>query len=141
MVFNSNATNLLADPSPSGMIYVRDMVEKTTTMVSVDNEGNPAADYCHRPVISGNGRYVTFYTEAALVPEDTNGKWDVYVRDLQEGTTTLVSQNAAGTNSGNNGSLTRCSASTAPALSRPGLPTWLRVGRPRHTSRSTSATS
>ncbi|MGI5844980.1 MAG: carboxypeptidase regulatory-like domain-containing protein [Candidatus Xenobium sp.] len=102
VAFYSWATNLLADPAPRGMVYVRDLVAKTTTMVSVDNEGNPAADACHRPVISGNGRYVAFSTEASLVPEDTNGKWDVYVRDLQEGTTTLVSQNAAGTNSGNN---------------------------------------
>jgi Tol biopolymer transport system component len=105
VAFMSVATNLLADPSPRGMVYVRDMVEKTTTMVSVDNEGNPAADYCHRPVISGNGRYVTFYTEAALVPEDTNGRFDVYIRDLQEGITTLVSKDATGTNGGNAGSL------------------------------------
>jgi Tol biopolymer transport system component len=104
VAFRSNATNLLADPSPSGMIYVRDMATKTTTMVSVDNDGNPAADYCYRPVISGNGRYVAFYTGAALVPEDTNDHFDVYIRDLQEGTTTLVSQNAEGTNSGDNDS-------------------------------------
>jgi Tol biopolymer transport system component len=109
VVFNSNATNLLADPSPSGMIYVRDMVEKTTTMVSVDNEGNPATHYCYRAMISGNGRYVTFDTGAALVPEDTNpyNSQDVYIRDLQEGTTTLVSWNAAGTKGGDYSSFTQ----------------------------------
>jgi Tol biopolymer transport system component len=104
VAFRSNATNLLADPSPSGMIYVRDMATKTTTMVSVDNDGNPAAKSCDRPVISGNGRYVAFHTDAALVPEDTNDHFDVYIRDLQEGTTTLVSQNDTGTNGGNNDS-------------------------------------
>jgi Tol biopolymer transport system component len=104
LFFRSEATNLLADPSPRDMIYVRDLVAKSTAMVSVDNEGNPAADSCYWPAISGNGRYVSFSTGAALVPEDTNDEWDVYIRDLQEGTTTLVSQNATGTNGGNNAS-------------------------------------
>ncbi|MGI5843692.1 MAG: carboxypeptidase regulatory-like domain-containing protein [Candidatus Xenobium sp.] len=101
VAFRSKATNLLADPSPSGMIYVRDMATKTTTMVSVDNDGNPAAETYYTPTISGNGRYVAFSTDAALVPEDTNGKWDVYLRDLREGTTILVSQNATAINGGN----------------------------------------
>ena len=106
VAFYSDATNLLANPSPEGMIYVRDLVAKTTTMVSVDNAGNPATDTCYWAVISGNGRYVAFATGASLVPEDTNGDWDVYIRDLQEGTTTLVSQNATGTNGGNGESFT-----------------------------------
>jgi len=88
------------------MIYVRDLVANTTTLVSVDTEGNPAADYCYRPVISGNGRYVAFHTNVALVPEDTNGLSDIYIRDLQEGTTTLASVNATGTNGGNGSSAT-----------------------------------
>jgi hypothetical protein len=105
VAFYSEATNLLADPAPSGMIYVHDMATKITTMASVDNEGNPAAKSCYLPTISGNGRYVAFHTAAALVPEDTNNRLDIYIRDLQEGTTTLVSQNDTGTNGGNDDSL------------------------------------
>ena len=37
-----------------------------------------------------------------LVANDTNGTNDVFVRDLQLGTTTLVSINRFGTGSGNN---------------------------------------
>lgn len=106
VAFRSNATNLVDPPAPYGMIYVRDLVANTTTLVSVDTEGNPAADYCYRPVISGNGRYVAFHTNVALVPEDTNGLSDIYIRDLQEGTTTLASVNATGTNGGNGSSST-----------------------------------
>ena len=40
-----------------------------------------------------------------LVANDTNGTSDVFVRDLQPGTTTLVSINRSGTGSGNGGSL------------------------------------
>jgi Tol biopolymer transport system component len=104
VAFYSDATNLLADPAPRARIYMRDMATNTTTMASVDNEGNPAALRCYQPTISGNGRYVAFHTDAALVPEDTNDECDVYIRDLQEGTTTLVSQNDTGTNGGNNSS-------------------------------------
>lgn len=101
VAFRSNATNLVTPQPPAGMIYVRNLVANTTTLVSVDSAGNPASNYCYRPVISGNGRYVAFYTNAPLVPEDTNEHSDIYLRDLQEGTTTLVSWNEAGTNGGN----------------------------------------
>ena len=50
-------------------------------------------------VSSADGRYVVFSTAAALVPEDTNDLDDVYLRDTQEDSTTLVSH--AGTTIGN----------------------------------------
>ena len=55
--------------------------------------------------ISSDGRFVTFYTAASnLVPDDSDGFDDVYVRDLQTGTTTLVSRasGATGANSNRN---------------------------------------
>lgn len=45
-----------------------------------------------RPAISGNGRFVAFVTGAVMTGVDTNGKKDVYVRDLWAGTTELVSR-------------------------------------------------
>jgi Tol biopolymer transport system component len=54
------------------------------------------------PVFSPDGAWLAFVTEASnLGPTDTNGVSDVYLRDLVTGTTTLVSTNAAGTDSGN----------------------------------------
>jgi Tol biopolymer transport system component len=43
-------------------------------------------------VMSADGRYVVFDSEARnLVPDDTNGLRDIFVRDTVDGTTTLVS--------------------------------------------------
>ncbi|MGQ0845017.1 MAG: hypothetical protein ACT4QF_12870 [Sporichthyaceae bacterium] len=49
------------------------------------------------PVVSDNGRYVAFVSTAAgLVPRDTNGVDDVFVRDLRTGATRRVSVGAEG---------------------------------------------
>jgi len=48
--------------------------------------------------ISADGRYVVFSTSAALVPEDTNGVNDVYVRDRTALTTTRLQILSAGAN-------------------------------------------
>ena len=49
------------------------------------------------PVISADGRFVAFRSGASnLVPGDTNGFFDVFVRDLQTGTTERVSVDSAG---------------------------------------------
>jgi Tol biopolymer transport system component len=54
------------------------------------------------PVFSPDGSRLAFVSEADdLGPTDTNGTSDVYLRDLSSGTTTLVSTDAAGTDSGN----------------------------------------
>jgi hypothetical protein len=43
-------------------------------------------------IISANGRFVTYWSDADnLVPGDTNGYYDVFLRDLQSGTTELAS--------------------------------------------------
>ncbi|MEJ7794831.1 MAG: hypothetical protein WKF50_04705 [Nocardioides sp.] len=46
--------------------------------------------------LSAHGERVAFQTPASLVPEDTNGEVDVYLRDLVAGTTTLVTVDATG---------------------------------------------
>lgn len=47
--------------------------------------------------VSGDGRYVAFSSDASnLVASDTNGIKDVFVRDTQTGTTTLVDVSTAG---------------------------------------------
>src|SRR3712207_503966 len=52
---------------------------------------------------SADGRFVLMVSQAGdLVANDTNGSvFDVFVRDVQQHTTALVSVNAAGTASGN----------------------------------------
>src|SRR4028119_204549 len=69
----------------------------TITPISVDSAGNLGNSGSYRPSISADGRFVVFYSEASnIVPEDTNGKTDVFVRDRLTNTTTLVSLDSAG---------------------------------------------
>jgi Tol biopolymer transport system component len=61
-------------------------------LVSVGIAGAGANGFNDFPAISADGRYVAFLSQATnLVPGDTNGAGDIFVRDLQMGTTTLVS--------------------------------------------------
>src|SRR5439155_17645801 len=81
--------------------------EPATVLVSVNTAGTAGGSYFD-PVISANGRFVTFVSFASdLVTNDTNdtnGMLDVFVRDLKTGSTGLVSVNSAGTGSGNGSS-------------------------------------
>ncbi len=85
-VFTSEAS---LDPvDQDGMIdtYMRDRVAGTTTLVSIDPNGIPAFYDAWQPAISGDGRFVVFYSsDPRYVPNDTNGL-DAIVRDMQLGT-------------------------------------------------------
>ncbi|HET9656341.1 MAG TPA: hypothetical protein VFP72_13380, partial [Kineosporiaceae bacterium] len=95
-------------PAPGGVsqVYVWRSASKTSTLVSqpTGTSGTGGAAGSWHPAISGNGRYVSFTSQAALDPKDTNGADDVYLRDTTTNTTTLVSVNAAGTAAGNGAS-------------------------------------
>lgn len=50
------------------------------------------------PTVSGDGRFVLYWSSASnLVPGDTNGAPDLFVRDLDAETTELVGLTSAGT--------------------------------------------
>lgn len=103
VAFSSTASNLVAGDSNSNEdIFLRDTQTGTITRISTDN-GNAQADGdSYDPSISADGRYVAFYSDASnLVPDDTNGVSDVFVKDTQTDTITRVSTSAAG-GQGNN---------------------------------------
>ncbi len=70
-----------------------------TELVSVDSAGRQGSgpQYLPPSVISADGRFVAFTSGANLVPEDTNGVFDVFVHDRLTGTTERVSVDSAGT--------------------------------------------
>src|SRR5574341_552204 len=69
----------------------------TTELASVSDTGDPGIGYSIGPSVSGDGGRIVFISPAAnLVPGDTNGAKDVFVRDRQTGTTTRVSVSSAG---------------------------------------------
>jgi Tol biopolymer transport system component len=96
VLFESSASDLVSgDANGATDIFVRDLVTGTTLLVSVSTNGVSANGSSRDPVMTPDGRYVAFVSEATdLVPGDTNGIADVFLRDLQTGTTTLVSVGA-----------------------------------------------
>jgi Tol biopolymer transport system component len=72
----------------------------TTLMVSVTPSGAPGNGDSVRPFVSGDGEFVAFRSQASdLVVGDTNGRWDIFVRDLTNGTTERVSVSSSGAQS------------------------------------------
>src|SRR5262245_6065771 len=70
---------------------------QTTERASVGTNGEQAYEQSFRPQISADGRFVAFCTRAAnLVPGDTNGVFDVFLRDRRARTTERVSLSSAG---------------------------------------------
>lgn len=71
--------------------------EQSNTRVSVNSQGAQVSDLSYAPSMSGDGRFVTFSSDADdLVLGDTNGEADVFVHDLRTRRTTRVSVDSAG---------------------------------------------
>jgi len=93
VVFYSYASNLVAnDTNDVADIFVRDRQTGTTKRISVGTNRTEANDISLSPSISADGRYVVFSSLASnLVSGDTNETGDIFVYDLEAGTTERVS--------------------------------------------------
>jgi Tol biopolymer transport system component len=98
---------------PLSQVYVRDTVLNVTRRVSVCPRGAAPDGRSWHPVISGDGRYVAFVSDATnLVSGDRNRSPDVFLYDTQAESTVVISRSAkAGTANG---------ASSLPAISGDG---------------------
>jgi Tol biopolymer transport system component len=98
VAFNSAADSLSTeDDKAVADIFVRDLVTQTTTLASraTGPAGAPANGISEFPFLSPDGRYVVFESDADnLSTEDNDAARNVFMRDLQLGTTTLVSRGA-----------------------------------------------
>src|SRR5574341_287655 len=96
VAFYSGASNLVpGDTNDARDVFVRDRCAGATERVSVSSDGRqangPSQTGGYPPAISADGRYVAFASEATnMVPGDTNGVTDVFIRDRVEGTTVRV---------------------------------------------------
>lgn len=76
---------------------MRDRQTGTTERVSLDSTGKQANRRSGGSSISSGGRFVFFNSEATnLVANDTNGAYDVFVRDRRTGTTERVNVDSSG---------------------------------------------
>lgn len=106
VAFQSDASNLVTgDTNAASDVFIRDLIGGTTTRVSVSSAGAQGNGGSSMGSMSSDGRYVAFQSDASnLVPGDSNGRLDVFLRDLVSGTTTRVSLATSGAQ-GNNSSL------------------------------------
>jgi hypothetical protein len=94
VAFDSGASDLVAgDTNDYYDIFVHDRVTGKTRRMSVRSNGNEGDnDSFQNMDISGDGRFVTFASDASnLVADDTNATTDVFVHDRQTGKTSRVS--------------------------------------------------
>lgn len=89
VVYSSGAWNLApGDTNELPDIFVRDRLEGTTERVSRGLNGAQPNGTSSFPVVSNDGRYVAFLSDATnLVSGDTNGAADVFLFDRQTATT------------------------------------------------------
>jgi Tol biopolymer transport system component len=95
VAFQSAATNLdPADTDANDDVFLRDLQTATTTLIDRSSGVNGAkASRAFAPAISGDGRYVAFTSDhSGITPDDPDTHNDVFVRDVQSSTTTLVSR-------------------------------------------------
>jgi hypothetical protein len=115
VAFTSGATNLHPDDADYNEdIFVRDLQTNTTTLASraTGAAGANGNDNAHEPSISADGRFVAFHSAANnLHPDDADYYEDIFVRDLQTNTTTLVSRAAGAAGPNSNGDSVQSSIS------------------------------
>jgi Tol biopolymer transport system component len=115
VAFESFATNLVGgDTNGNVDVFVRDLNAHRTRLVSVSSTGvrGNAGSYTGVGLsISRNDRLIVFYSLASnLAPGDTNGSFDVFLRDLNNNHTVRVSQNSNGAQGNNDSFLPSISA-------------------------------
>jgi WD40 repeat protein len=98
VAFTSWASNLVSDDT-NGLydVFVHDRTTGLTERVCVDSSGIEANSWSDWPMISADGRFVAFASNASnLVPDDTNNLADIFVHDRTTGSTERVSVDSSG---------------------------------------------
>jgi Tol biopolymer transport system component len=100
VLFESAASDLVtSDTNKANDVFLRDVVAGKTTLISVGTNGSSGNRGSRSPSMTPDARSIAFVSEANnLVSKDTNSIADVFVRDVQAGTTLLASPGARSTN-------------------------------------------
>jgi Tol biopolymer transport system component len=93
VAFKSFADNLVPnDTNFTSDVFLVDRQAGTVARVSVTDAGEQASSASGSPAITADGRFVAFESDAVLVTgEVDDSAADVYVRDVQAGTTEAIS--------------------------------------------------
>lgn len=99
VAFTSAATNLVANDT-NGLpdVFVRNSASGTTQLVSTDSGGNQGNGPSGVPALNSTGLVVAFESAATnLVPNDTNGFVDIFVKNRTTGITVRANTDVNGT--------------------------------------------
>lgn len=102
VAFSSYASNLVSGDDavcddPGGArncseIFIKDLASGKTELVSATADGEAGDGDSFGPSLSADGRYVVFHSRASnLVPRDTDGDVDVFIKDTRDGSIVRVS--------------------------------------------------
>lgn len=97
--FDSDATNLAGNAGDAFTLdaFLRDRQTGTTELVSVSSGGQAGNSHSTSPQPSADGRFVAFQSMASnLATGDSNGVYDIFLRDRQLQTTQRLSVSTAG---------------------------------------------
>ncbi|MCU1356579.1 MAG: TolB-like protein, partial [Acidimicrobiales bacterium] len=98
VAFDSYATGLMSsDTNNDRDVFVRNRTTGTITVATLNSQGIQGDSSSVDPIISDDGRYVTFTsTSTNFAPGGVAGDDDQFRRDLQTGTTQLASRTVSG---------------------------------------------
>jgi Ca2+-binding RTX toxin-like protein len=105
LVFLSEANNLVSgDTNNLRDVFIKDLITGELICVSSDADGNIGNDISVNAVFSPDGTKIAFISKAGnLVPDDTNNKADLFIKNLTDGsiervatmTTTVINTTAS----------------------------------------------
>src|SRR6476659_353668 len=91
VAFESDASNLVpGDTNGTGDVFLYDVEEATTTLISAGRDGGGAHGWSGSPSISADGRLVAFASDAWDVAQQNTFGRQVFVYDRVSGTTEVV---------------------------------------------------
>ena len=92
VVYHSNAGNLVNNDSNDTFdAFIFNINTATTQLLSVNLNGNAGDGFSHNPDITTDGGIAVFESNASdLVESDTNGEYDIFVRNLESGVTQRI---------------------------------------------------
>jgi Tol biopolymer transport system component len=98
VAFESTSADLVpGDTNGATDVFVKDLSTGAIRRVSTSSSGQESNGESYSPSISADGRYVAFESFASnLVPNDTNGATDIFVKDMLTGALIRVSIAASG---------------------------------------------
>lgn len=99
VTFYSISSNLVSgDNNRAVDVFVRDRTTGETRMISTNANGNPGNMASWQPVISANGQYIAFSSNASnLVAGDSNNVQDIFLYEMATGNIAMVSKDNSGT--------------------------------------------